>query len=331
MGVGEGGDPKAVEQLLRPAPPLPPRPAHPVGDVAPGAGGGEEGVVLEDDTAAPVLRRHLAAGRGVEPDFLGERDPPRGRPHQPGGDPQQRRLAGTGGPGHGQAFPGRDRDLERELELAQRHPRRDLQGDGAHRTPSSAGPSTARSAPSSFTPIRISAETTIRTAESASAAANPPGRLNAEKIASGAVCVTPSSEPAKSSVAPNSPRARPQARASPEASPGRAFGTATVAKTRNGPAPRVRAASSRRGSRAAKVAIAWRRKKGAETKTRATTTPAVWKTSSSPVPSTAPPRMPCGPSAASRAIPATAGGITSGSSIAVRTSERPRKRRSPSR
>ena len=54
------------------------------------------------------------------------------------------------------------------------------------------------------------------------------------------------------------------------------------------------------------------------------TTPAVVSTSRSPI---APPKTPCGPSAASRAIPATAGGSTSGSSTSVITAARPRKRR----
>ena len=46
-----------------------------------------------------------------------------------------------------------------------------------------------------------------------------------------------------------------------------------------------------------------------------------------PVASTAPPRMPAGPTAASSAIPATAGGSTSGSSTSVTTSDFPRKER----
>ena len=63
----------------------------------------------------------------------------------------------------------------------------------------------------------------------------------------------------------------------------------------------------------------------------ATTTPAVSKVSWMPASSSAPPRIPDGPSAASSAMPATAGGSTSGSSISVISSARPRKRRVASR
>ena len=63
------------------------------------------------------------------------------------------------------------------------------------------------------------------------------------KIASGAVCVRPSSEPANISVAPNSPSALPHASAAPDASPARAPGMPTRANVRASPAPSVREAS----------------------------------------------------------------------------------------
>ena len=63
----------------------------------------------------------------------------------------------------------------------------------------------------------------------------------------------------------------------------------------------------------------------------ATTTPAVVNDSSMPAASIAPPRIPDGPTAASSAMPATAGGSTSGSSISVTTSALPRNERVASR
>ena len=50
-----------------------------------------------------------------------------------------------------------------------------------------------------------------------------------------------------------------------------------------------------------------------------------------PAPSSAEPKMPFGPNAASSPMPATAGGITSGSSIAVITIALPRNSRVASR
>ena len=70
----------------------------------------------------------------------------------------------------------------------------------------------------------MKADTTRSTAESASAASK--SRARNSKIASGAVCVRPSSEPANISVAPNSPSALPHASAAPDASPARAPGIA---------------------------------------------------------------------------------------------------------
>ena len=50
-----------------------------------------------------------------------------------------------------------------------------------------------------------------------------------------------------------------------------------------------------------------------------------------PAASIAPPRIPDGPTAASSAMPATAGGSTSGSSISVTTTALPRNERVASR
>ena len=83
--------------------------------------------------------------------------------------------------------------------------------------------------------------------------------LKRAKMASGTVCVIPGNDPANISVAPNSPSARPQASAIPEAMPWPAHGTATRMKARASLAPSVRAASSRLRSTAAKASCAWRR------------------------------------------------------------------------
>ena len=77
-------------------------------------------------------------------------------------------------------------------------------------------------------------------------------------IASGAVWVTPWNDPAKISVAPNSPSALPHASAPPVTRPGIATGTATRANVRASEAPSVRDASSQRGSSASNDAWAWR-------------------------------------------------------------------------
>ena len=63
----------------------------------------------------------------------------------------------------------------------------------------------------------------------------------------------------------------------------------------------------------------------------ATTTPAVVSDSSIPSASRLPPAIPLGPTAASSAMPATAGGSTSGSSISVTSTARPRNERVASR
>ena len=63
------------------------------------------------------------------------------------------------------------------------------------------------------------------------------------------VRVTPSLEPAKAMVAPNSPRLRARARAVPRTSAGAASGRVMRTRIRHGPAPRVRAMVSARVSR----------------------------------------------------------------------------------
>ena len=77
-------------------------------------------------------------------------------------------------------------------------------------------------------------------------------------MASGTVCVMPRNEPANISVAPNSPSARPSARAVPAARPGTATGIITLRNPRASEAPSVRDASSSDRSTAANAAIAWR-------------------------------------------------------------------------
>src|SRR3954451_21546091 len=120
-------------------------------------------------------------------------------------------------------------------------------------------------------------------------------------------------------VAPNSPRPRAKARASPAASPPRASGSTTRKKVRPGPAPSVRAAATTSGSTASKAAIACRTYSGLDTKATASTTAV--SVNGMLVPSS-----PARPKSASSPIPATAGGSTSGSSTSVITSARPRKR-----
>ena len=78
-------------------------------------------------------------------------------------------------------------------------------------------------------------------------------------MASGAVWVTPWNEPANTSVAPNSPSARPHASAAPESRLGNATGQATRPNVRASLAPSVREASSSERSRVENAAWAWRR------------------------------------------------------------------------
>src|SRR5947207_12210946 len=82
------------------------------------------------------------------------------------------------------------------------------------------------------------------------AAASPPGCWIRLKKARGSVWVRPGRLETKLIVAPNSPMLRAKARIAPASRPGAMSGNVTVKNTRTRPAPRVRAAASRRRSTA---------------------------------------------------------------------------------
>ena len=137
-------------------------------------------------------------------------------------------------------------------------------------------------------------------------------------MASGIVRVTPSLEPAKAMVAPNSPRLRPRARAVPRARAGVASGSVTCARTRHGPAPRLRAVTSARLSRLRSAASRVTTRKGMETNTWAITTAVVEKAMGIPHSFRCAPSRPRLPKVDSSAIPATTGGIVIGSTARIR-------------
>ena len=138
----------------------------------------------------------------------------------------------------------------------------------------------------------------------------------------------PRNEPAKISVAPNSPSARPQRQRRPRHQPGprRGDGHAQERARLGGP-ERARGLQPGCGRWLAKPAWAWRNR-GRGTKASATTTPAVDSDSSTP-PLHGPARDSCRAQRGQQATPAAAGGSTSGSSTSVTTSARPRNGESP--
>src|SRR5215218_6773394 len=126
--VGALAQPEASEQLagggLAPAAR---RLVQGVCDVAPRAQVPEQRVLLEQVAAAPPLREHVDAARGVQPRRGAARHAPGFRSEQPGDDPQHARLAGARRTGDGEALAGRDVDRHLELELAQPLTRLDVQ------------------------------------------------------------------------------------------------------------------------------------------------------------------------------------------------------------
>ncbi len=241
MGVGQRARVEAVEELLGAGPALAPRDlAQPVGHVLPRAQVGEEGVVLEEEPAAPLLGgRHPPASVSSQTSSA-QLTRPRSGVSNPATTRRSVVLPAPEGPARARQSPGR---LERELEteLAQR--RRDSTRSIGER-PRAVASLTATSRPRSHRPHGGQRERRRKS--------DP----NWEKIASGAVCVTPWRLPANRSVAPNSPSARPQRARRPALSPVLATARPPRAKVRASEAPSVRDASSKRSSTAANEACA---------------------------------------------------------------------------
>ena len=95
--------------------------------------------------------------------------------------------------------------------------------------------------------MSVATASVIETTTSRRAAWSSPAWIRVN-IPSGTVCVRPGMLPATTIVAPNSDSARTDPINMPASSPRYASGIVTVIKTRHGPAPRLRAASSNRGS-----------------------------------------------------------------------------------
>src|SRR5829696_1775252 len=211
----------------------------------------EQGVVLEHEAAGALLGAQVDAAPRVEPDLLADGDSARVGSPQPGDDAEHGRLAGSGRPDDRRAPPPVHVKLDVQLDLAKPIVCRDL--EAAHAAP----PPRTLERPRTFTERSSAAETSTSTPESARAEVK--SLLKRAKIASGTVWVMAGNEPANISVAPNSPRARPQASAIPEVIPWPAHGTAIRMNAFASLAPSVRAASIRLGSIAAKASCAWRR------------------------------------------------------------------------
>src|SRR5262245_12855116 len=249
--IREPRDAEPLEQLHRTAAPGRSITRQAEGDVPPRAQVGEQGVVLEHEAARPLLGEQVDAAARVEPDLITDDDPAGIRAAQAGDDAKQGGLAGSGWPDdRGASGPGHTQ-VDVQLDLAKPIPHTGLQRAHVERPPR------MLERPSIFTESRSAAETSTSTPESARAEVK--SVLKRAKIASGTVCVIPGNEPANIRVAPNSPRARPQASAIPEVMPCPAHGTATRMKARASLAPSVRAASSRLLSTAANASWACRR------------------------------------------------------------------------
>ena len=126
--------------------------------------------------------------------------------------------------------------------------------------------------------------------------------------------------PAKVIVAPNSPRARAQDRASPATIEGNIRGSVTFKNIFSEEAPSVSAVFSRSSFMERKADSTATTKKGIETNTAATTDPAVVNGRVKPNQSFSHlPKKPCLPKAKSKAVPPTTGGRTIGRSTTARS------------
>jgi hypothetical protein len=117
--VGPGGEPEPPEERVGAGAALGPRGvAQAVGDVAPRAQVREQRVVLEDVADPPRVGAPVDAAGHVEPHGVAAAHPAGRRAHEPGDDPQHRRLARAGRPGQGQARPRRDGERDVEVDVA---------------------------------------------------------------------------------------------------------------------------------------------------------------------------------------------------------------------
>ena len=137
--------------------------------------------------------------------------------------------------------------------------------------------------------------------------------------------VTPGSDPAKVSVAPNSPSARASDKVVPEMMAGATMGKVTWARILLRDAPSPAAASAWRASRPRSAPSSASTRNGSETKTCASTTAAVENDRDSANHGHRDPMTPVRPNAASSARPPTTGGMVMGSTTATRSA--PEKRR----
>jgi hypothetical protein len=135
--------------------------------------------------------------------------------------------------------------------------------------------------------------------------------------------VVPCRDPAKVTVAPNSPSARAKHSTVPDTSAGPSTGRVTRRSTYPGLAPRARAASSNRLSRLLSAPSTVITMKGRATNACARITATVENAMWMPTASSCRPTRPIRPKVKSRAIPPTTGGSTSGSSVSERRTDRP--------
>src|SRR5579875_96162 len=128
----------------------------------------------------------------------------------------------------------------------------------------------------------------------------------------GIVSVFPGMLPASISVAPNSPRARANAKIVPARIPGQASGSDTRRNTRHSDAPKVRAACRSVRSSCSSAARTLKYISGNETTAAAITVAGHEKTTLAPKCSSKRPIGPCRPKSNSKINPTTVGGSTSG-------------------
>ena len=146
-------------------------------------------------------------------------------------------------------------------------------------------------------------------------------------MADGIVRVCPAMLAAKVMVAPNSPRLRAKASRAPTHNPGAARGRVTVKNTRSGPAPRVRATPSRRGSTFSMARRTARSASGKPTTAEARAAPFQSNARLTPAASSSGPKRPRRPNSSSSRYPVTTGGSTRGRWQSPSTSSLPRKSR----
>src|SRR5205823_1709121 len=217
----------------------------------------EQRAVLEHQADPPPLGRHVRAPIPVEQDPAAQPDDPSLRRERARDGSEERGLPGPRGPDEPDDLA---TDLDPSVEVDARQAVTDVGSKDRFVHDSTS----ARRDPRVRTARRTPPLTATRRAAMASAVVTSP-REKDPKIASGSVWVWPSRFPANMMVAPNSPRARPHARAAPADRDRAARGTATRPNVLAGPAPSVRAAVSIDGSIEANPATACRTKNGNET------------------------------------------------------------------